>query len=216
MSAVSKAEAAMAQDQYDVASIPVLEAAVAEQIASNTYSFETNLALLNLYQLKPEASKEAVVVQILAKALMSLPSSDFSLCLAVTSKHHHKSGAVAWLCTLSNHLETGDFKAFWTASSGGAFDVSAVAGFHDAVRGFVLGLVEATYQKVPLAALGELLQLEGAALDAAIGARGFSKGAADVVAVPLNAENQMKPEGAKETIDFRALAPVYEMTMGAC
>ena len=214
MTAVAKAEEAVAQDMYDVASIPALEAAVAEQIVANTYSFEANLALLNLYQLEPASSKESVVVQILAKALMALPSSDFSLCLAVVSKEHHASAAVEWLCTLSTHLETGDFKAFWAASNkGGAFDVAAVAGFHDAVRDFVLGLVAATYQKLPLAALGELLQLDGAALDAAITAKGFTKEGTDV-AVPLNAENQAKPKGAKETMDFRAVAPVYEMTLG--
>ena len=116
---------------------------------------------------------------------------------------------VQWLDGLSRQLEMGEFQAFWRDAGGGgdakpAFDVLALTGLASAVRSFIMGLVNVTYQKISAAALGEMLQLEGAELDAQISASQYERDG-DLLVVPLCAENQEKPKSAPE----RKIAPTW-------
>ena len=215
--AVEAAKAVLADtaQRYAASAIPALEAAVEAQVADGSYAFEVNLALLNLYQLHPQQAKEEMVTNVLAKALTALPNPDYQLCKSVTSKAIAASASVQWLDGLSRQLEMGEFQAFWRDAGGGgdakpAFDVLALTGLASAVRSFIMGLVNVTYQKISAAALGEMLQLEGAELDAQISASQYERDG-DLLVVPLCAENQEKPKSAKENFGFQELAPVYEL-----
>jgi translation initiation factor 3 subunit K len=75
----------LTSNRYDANIIPELEKYVKHQIETNSYDLEANLALLKLYQFNPEKTNTSVVSQILIKAMMNLPSSDFLLCMCLVS-----------------------------------------------------------------------------------------------------------------------------------
>ncbi|CAN8242351.1 unnamed protein product [Cochlearia groenlandica] len=90
-----------------------LESYVNEQITSQTYSLDANLCLLRLYQFEPERMNTHIVVRILVKALMAMPSSDFSLCLFLIPERVQMEEQFKALIVLSHYLETGRFQQFW-------------------------------------------------------------------------------------------------------
>ena len=66
-SVVKAGEALVRSDPYNAEHIAALEASVAEQVAKQLYSFESNIALLKLYQFYPDQMKEDIVVKVLSK-----------------------------------------------------------------------------------------------------------------------------------------------------
>lgn len=74
-------EQLVAVNPYNPDILPDLENYVNEQVSSQTYSLDTNLCLLRLYQFEPERMSTQIVARILVKALMAMPAPDFSLCL---------------------------------------------------------------------------------------------------------------------------------------
>lgn len=51
------------------------------QVSSITFSLDANLALLRFYQFSPASAKTGVIVKVLLKAVMQLPSPDFKACV---------------------------------------------------------------------------------------------------------------------------------------
>ena len=94
-----------------------------------------------------------------------------------------------------------------------AIDLAAVPGFTDAVRQFAIGLIGVTYASVPYTVFGELANLEGGALDAAVKEYGYTR-EGDMLVAPPNEENQAKAQVFQENLDFKDLAPVYELLAG--
>jgi hypothetical protein len=64
---VSACEEQIRNDPYNADHIAQLESSVAEQVEKQLYSFDSNIALLKLYQFNPDQLKEDVVEKILAK-----------------------------------------------------------------------------------------------------------------------------------------------------
>ena len=73
-------------DRYNPQNIPTLEDYVNLQAREYGYDLEANLALLKLYQFKPNDFNLNVVCQILLKALTNLPNSDFVICKCMLSQ----------------------------------------------------------------------------------------------------------------------------------
>jgi translation initiation factor 3 subunit K len=73
-------------NRYSPDIIPELEKYVASQVANKTHDTEANLALLKLYQFYPEKNNSQVVANILLKAIMNFPSTDFMLALYLISE----------------------------------------------------------------------------------------------------------------------------------
>jgi translation initiation factor 3 subunit K len=76
----------LVSNRYDTNIIPELEKYVKHQVETNSYDLEANLVLLKLYQFNPEKTNPSVVSQILIKAMMNLPATDFLLCLYLISE----------------------------------------------------------------------------------------------------------------------------------
>jgi translation initiation factor 3 subunit K len=72
--------------RYDSSIIPELEKYVQYQVEKNTFDLEANLALLKLYQFYPEKTNNYIISQILIKAMMNLPNTDFLLCMYLVSE----------------------------------------------------------------------------------------------------------------------------------
>merc|ERR1711865_1333761 len=85
---------------------PQLEEYVGEQIGKGVADLDANTALLKLYQFYPELAKVAVVRKILVLALMSLPASDFQLCLFLVSEKVQEEAEIASIVSAWEQLET--------------------------------------------------------------------------------------------------------------
>merc|ERR1712221_47543 len=74
-------------DRYNPENLATLEQYVQMQAIENTYNLDANLAILKLYQFNPSLFKETVTCQILLKALMNQPNTDFTLCRCLISEN---------------------------------------------------------------------------------------------------------------------------------
>ena len=72
--------------RYNPENAPQLEAHLHQQCKEGTYHLDVNLSLLKLYQFKPAIAKPEFVLLVLAKALMALPESDFTMALYLVSE----------------------------------------------------------------------------------------------------------------------------------
>merc|ERR1712168_1367503 len=70
-------------DRYNPENLGPLEDYVHLQVYENFYDLDANLAVLKLYQFNPAYSQTTITAQILLKALMNLPNSDFIMCRCV-------------------------------------------------------------------------------------------------------------------------------------
>merc|ERR1712189_41494 len=76
-------------DRYNPENLNSLEHYVKMQAFEQTYNLDANLAVLKLYQFNPQMFKEDITCQILLKALMNLPNTDFTLCKCLIIEQHH-------------------------------------------------------------------------------------------------------------------------------
>merc|ERR1711865_871910 len=138
---------------------PQLEEYVGEQIGKGVADLDANTALLKLYQFYPELAKVAVVRKILVLALMSLPASDFQLCLFLVSEKVQEEPEIASIASAWEQLETADFGAFWESVKAMP-DVLGVPKMADAIRSYIVTTLSITYLKVPKSVLCSSLQMQ--------------------------------------------------------
>jgi len=155
--------------------IPQLENYVQYQIDKQTYHFESNLTVLKFYQFHPEKTQKFVIAKILIKALMNLPSTDFSLCMYLIPEKLHHEEPIRSLITLSNLLEPAQFENFWVEANTCKEFLDTIPGFYESIRGFIITVVTSTYRSISKTALGDLLTIRGTDLDALINARGWKQ-----------------------------------------
>ncbi|RLN16993.1 eukaryotic translation initiation factor 3 subunit K [Panicum miliaceum] len=183
-----------------------LEKFVNEQVSSQTYNLDANLSLLRLYQFEPERMSIQIVARILIKALMAMPSPDFSLCLFLIPEHVQMEEQFKTLIVLSHYLETARFRQFWDEAAKNRHILEVVPGFEQAIQGYAIHLLSLTYQKVPRPVLAEAINIEGLVLDkfleyhAANSGWVIEKGGqSQVIVLPRNEFNH--PELKKNTAD---------------
>ncbi|EFJ16194.1 hypothetical protein SELMODRAFT_154794 [Selaginella moellendorffii] len=158
-------EQLVALNPYNPDILPDLEAYVQEQVATETYSFDSNLCLLRLYQFEPRNLNVNIVTKILVKALMAMPAPDFGLCMCLVPERLHMLHPFFTLATLSHYLETARFREFWDEAARNRDILEVIPGFESAIQSYGVHVLSLTYQKVPRAVLAEALNLEGLSLD---------------------------------------------------
>ncbi|CAJ2650029.1 unnamed protein product [Trifolium pratense] len=157
-------EQLVAFNRYNPDILPDLENYVNDQVSSQTYSLESNLCLLRLYQFEPEKMSSQIVARILVKALMAMPAPDFSLCLFLIPERQMEE-QFKTLIVLSHYLETGRFRQFWDEAAKSRHIVEAVPGFEQAIQDYAIHVLSLTYQRIPRTVLAEAINIEGLALD---------------------------------------------------
>ena len=75
---------------------------------------------------------------------------------------------IAAVISLNRQLEGARFAQFWAEVDQLRDLVNPVVGFYDAVRDFIVYLIEATFQKVSTATLAQSVRLEGASLNSLV------------------------------------------------
>jgi len=190
----------IAKNLYDVKILPQLESYVKLQVKENSYDFEANRHLLKLYLFSPGEIKVSILGQILVKALMALPETDFLACLYLIPAHLHQQEPVETLVRLADLLETAQFSKFWKERfSGSPSDparavIDGVKGFDDAVRSFITTTVSITYRRIVASQFQSYLNLpEQKTFEQSIKKAGFelAENGATVV-LPAREENSIK------------------------
>ncbi|KAH0871577.1 hypothetical protein HID58_078599 [Brassica napus] len=169
-------EQLVAVNPFNPEILPDLENYVNEQVTSQTYSLDSNLCLLRLYQFEPERMNTHVVARILIKALMAMPTPDFSLCLflipervvIVLSLHFGKWRSSSRHSLFSpTTLRLGGSNSFGmklprTVTFSSLFQV-----LRKLSKAYASHLLSLSYQKLPRSVLAELwlLNMDGASLD---------------------------------------------------
>ncbi|CAF2031614.1 unnamed protein product [Brassica oleracea] len=149
-------EQLVAVNPFNPEILPDLENYVNEQVTSQTYSLDSNLCLLRLYQFEPERMNTHVVARILIKALMAMPTPDFSLCLFLIPERVQMEEQFKALIVLSHYLETGRFQQFWDEAAKNRHFLESVPGFEEAIQSIC------NFQDL---FLPRLLNMDGASLD---------------------------------------------------
>uniref|UniRef100_A0A7S0YL26 Eukaryotic translation initiation factor 3 subunit K n=1 Tax=Hemiselmis tepida TaxID=464990 RepID=A0A7S0YL26_9CRYP len=203
MSAASIAEQ-LVERRFDMTFVPVLEAYVEEQIKAGTSDLDANLALLRFYQYSPSIAKVDVARKILTKALMALPQSDFMLCMYIVPPSVQADPSIVQLKSLADKLESCFFDKFWAEMASTKVDVP---GFEDAVRGFIAGVISATFTLVTPEELGSYLKASGGDLDKLVAKYGWEK-TAEGVKVPRNDKIQAAVGVKQEAVSFEHVAPI--------
>lgn len=213
---VAAARDALAANPYDEAIIGQLESAVQEQVSTGHYCLEVNLGLLKLYKTYPSNCKDEFVQLVLVKSLMALPSSDFSLALALVPKKlliPTPDPTVKALMEAAQKLELAQWKDFWATSvpACALLDEKKVAGVLSAVRAFVIGVINISFAEVPRAVLEEGLSMSGSELDKVIATEGYTKKEGELYSVGLNTENQPRPKKFEENISLQNMMGVIQL-----
>ncbi len=128
------------------------------------------------YQFNPDLYNPDVVVNILVKALASVPFPDFNLSLALLDDKVSNAnmeepdplpGLLPYLTNLHSLLQQCRFPAFWVLYRSDTLEslrdnyTVEVVGFEDSIREVALRAVKATFQKIGSKRLGSYLDLEG-------------------------------------------------------
>jgi len=128
------------------------------------------------YQFNPDLYNPDVVVNILIKALASVPFPDFNLSAALLDDRASNAnmeepdplpGLLPYLTNLHSLLQQCRFPAFWALYRSDALEslrdnyTVEVVGFEDSIREVALRAVRATFQKIGSKRLGSYLDFEG-------------------------------------------------------
>lgn len=129
------------------------------------------------YQFNPDLNNPDVVVNILVKALASVPFPDFNLSVALLDDRTSNAnmdepdplpGLLPYLTNLHSLLQQCRFPAFWALYRSDALEslrdnyTVEVVGFEDSIREVAVRAVKATFQNIGSKRLGSYLDLEGA------------------------------------------------------
>jgi len=128
------------------------------------------------YQFNPDLNNPDVVVNILVKALASVPFPDFNLSVALLDDRASNANMdepdplpslLPYLTNLHSLLQQCRFPAFWALYRSDALEplrdnyTVEVVGFEDSIREVAVRAVKATFQKIGSKRLGSYLDLEG-------------------------------------------------------
>merc|ERR1712187_368587 len=164
------------------------------------------------YLLYPEEATVKVIEGILLKAL---PAADFSLCMYQIPERYKDD--LSDVVKLAQQLEMAKFKGFWKMA-GESELLSQVTGWQNAVRGFIAGVVAATYRSIRSDELCELLNFTKPDLEKLTKERGWTKSKEDKERIIVNTASfeskkvKVKKEPTNMTLDqYRTLfsASVY-------
>jgi hypothetical protein len=189
---------------YDASTLPQLEQQLSSMLSGDVYDMDVCLSIMKLYRMNPSLAKVETIVAVMAKALTRLPSTDFlQLSYLIPEDLLQKNAGLTLLFELNDHIQAGAFGAFWKrAGEMKAAGIPHVAGFEDAARAFIVGVLQRAYRRVPAATLSEAVNGDAAALAAKNG-WGME---GDLVVFPLNEHNQARPAKFTEAIEFSQLS----------
>ena len=200
-------------DQYTPEAIAPFEAYVAQQVQGKQYDAAANKALAKLYQFTPSRCQDAVLAQVLAKALCARPAGDgYNLLYIVPEALIERSPLCKRLAEADALLEASKFDEFWKSARAEPSFESTCPGFEGQMRRGLLDLLSETFQAVPLDLLSTVLgcdAAQAAALAKAGGGPLAPSSGASATFQP-NAQNQQRKEVVEKTVALTSLLKLYD------
>eukprot|EP00729_Bicosta_minor_P016991 gene16991-31989_t len=215
-------------ERYNPGNLAVLSQYLSKTCEDKSYDIEAYLAILKLYQFNPTKFDLETTRTILLKALTSLPSNDFTLCLYLLSEEQHQEPRIKILIELFHEIEKCRFDDVWeflvqdpdvlkakVLAEEGADGAEAtyndveVAGFLDSIRNFVGHVIDMTYQEADVELVSAMLGgLKGSELVSFAGAHGWTMGEGGKKIFIAKQEEMVQSKNIIETLAFGSLAPL--------
>ncbi|TFY66186.1 hypothetical protein EVG20_g4897 [Dentipellis fragilis] len=216
-------------DRYNPSNVSILEDYLYHQIRSQEYDCLANLAILKLYQFNGDLYNPDVVINILVKALTSVPFPDFNLSVALLDDRPPAANLdepdplpalLPRLTVLHSLLQQCRFPVFWELYRSDDLEslrdnyTVEVVGFEDAIREVVVRAVKATFQRIRVARLASYLSLDESEVPAYVEKLGW-KVDSGVVEIPPNPDNQIESSVVQENIKLPQLTKVISHAISA-
>ncbi|KAI0068475.1 ARM repeat-containing protein [Artomyces pyxidatus] len=218
-------------DRYNPSNVGILEDYLYHQIRSREYDCLANLAILKLYQFNHDLYNPDVIVNILVKALTSVPFPDFNLSIALLDERVSTANLdepdplptlLPHLTSLHSLLQQCRFPAFWVFYRSDELEslrdnyTVEVVGFEDAIRDVAVRAVKATFQRIGSKRLSSYLDLEGPELEEYVAKLGWKFDASTgVIELPPNPDNQITSTIVQEDIKLPQLSKVISHAISA-
>lgn len=206
------AVAAAKENPYDDNNLSLLEDFVTFQVKSGEYDRDSNRQVLKLYMFNPDAIKIHVLGNVLLKAMMNLPETDYLASVKLVPPKVYEMEPVKSILRLGNMLESGQFKKFWKEVAAQKNLLAPVAGFEDAMRKFISSVLASTFQVIQLSLLKDLLNLSDKnAIEDFIKTAGWQKNEEDkTVKLPVSRENKMPISSNVEKISLDQVSEILK------
>ncbi|PVU91777.1 hypothetical protein BB561_004216 [Smittium simulii] len=201
-------------NRYNVKNIPLLEEYVKSQCNSYSASsndLQANLALLKLYQFNPELLNLDVVLNILVKALTTLPGNEFIMCMYLLNEQLLNDDMLVKLLELKEMLETARFEGFWdmVLNDPQAKELTdGVKGFEDSIRTMIADTVSLAHQSASSEFLMAALNLDESDLQEFAEQQSWEIKHDGLVVLPLHKENVAKSTVNSEQVQFEHLTKI--------
>ncbi|KAI0053293.1 ARM repeat-containing protein [Auriscalpium vulgare] len=218
-------------DRYNPSNVGILEDYLYHQIRSQEYDCLANLAILKLYQFNQDLYNPDVIVNILVKALTSVPFPDFNLSIALLDERLPSANPdepdplptlLPHLTSLHSLLQQCRFPAFWALYRSDELEslrdnyTVEVVGFEDSIRDVAVRAVKAAFQRIGSKRLSSYLDLEGADLEEYVTRIGWRlDSSTGVVELPPNPDNQISSTVVQEDIKLPQLSKVISHAISA-
>lgn len=199
-------------DRYNPENLKVLEPYVKQQVEENSYDISANLAVLKLYQFNPTYFMLDVVSKILMKTLMSLPSSDFTLCKSLIDQQYQDKPEIGRVIFLHQLLETCNFEVFWQEIGATPELIQPILGFQEAIREYICHIVSITFQRIEASKLMSLLgDISEEVFEKLIAEKGWKRleGQEGLLFV-ANQEEKVKTRNIVEKVTFDKLKGIIQ------
>lgn len=181
-------------------------------VRANSYPADPPPAHQSSYQFNPHLTKEETITNILVKALLVFPSPDFALCLHLLPPNildaatatDALSDAVRKLVLLNELIESGSFREFWAEFESEDLYADLVVdcmGFEESMRDAIALQTSMIAREMKRELVQGWLNVSGEELPAYCQRYGWAIDG-DLVAVPLNKENEAKTTVFRESVLF--------------
>ena len=180
----------------------------------------THRLYLYRYQLNPDRIRDEVITNVLVKAMMQFPSTQFSLALHLINPSAASQGelgeAVQKLRSLNALLQGAQYARFWaTLDSDDLYAdlVADISGFEELMRQRIAMLVAQACRELSLANMEQWLGLAGEAATKRFvieTARWSVDESRNVVIVPKNTDNEAKKTEIREDVSVDMFSRVFK------
>eukprot|EP01084_Bolivina_argentea_P219332 372019_1 len=162
---------------YDETKLATLEDYVMKQVSEEAlYDFHSNLYLMKMYSLYPSiaTTKKEIVINLLIKALMNLPQSDFTslvylIPITMQSKVDQQAKQkpssikkdekrIQVILNLGQHLEDCEFDLFWKEYNLNKKTFGRFKSFEFEIRRYICQMIQNVYQNISVKFLCQVLE----------------------------------------------------------
>jgi translation initiation factor 3 subunit K len=142
-------------------SVQELEMDVSRRLDSGKYAgnLSSFCNLLRYYQQQPASFNNALAARVLLATLPQLGDAEFTACLCLIPERLHDTAEIKPLVDLDDHLERGNFAAFWQAYAALKGTMPQPPKFDEAMRAGMARFLSLTFASIDGATAARMLNV---------------------------------------------------------